>query len=107
MAKICFKIVKENLRLLRELYVEYPSNGMVLELYGSFLLEMYNDPEKGADLMGRAASMQKYSERFQGNNAQKFSYFDENNGIIFISGKQKSLGEITYINEQACQLLGI
>lgn len=107
MASVCYSVVQENLRLLKELYTEYSTNGLVLELYGTFLMEMYNDIEKGQELLGKAASMNKRFDRLNTGGASKFSYFDENNGIIFISGNENSLGEITYINEQACDILSI
>jgi hypothetical protein len=51
---VIYKRIHKCLILLQQLYENYPDNNHVLRLYGTFLAEVYNDTEKGTDLVNRA-----------------------------------------------------
>ena len=94
-------------KLSKRLLKKFPQNHLALKLFGTFLLEVYNDTEKGQELLSRGL----YEEKQQGSKPQgaseRFSYFDDNNGIMLVSGNVEAVGTISYINSQACLLLGV
>jgi len=80
----------------------YPQNNLALKLYGTFLMEVYNDTEKGQELLGRGIYQAAHQSP-----QNRFSYFDDSNGILLVAGSGDNLGCIAYINPQASQILGI
>lgn len=89
---------KQSTQLLKH----YPQNNLALKLYGTFLMEVYNDTEKGQELLGRGIYQAEHQSSQNG-----FSYFDDSNGILLVAGSGDNLGCIAYINPQASQILGI
>lgn len=106
--KIAYKLqdyVKKCKKTLQALTVEYPKNQLALRLFGSFLLDVYNDNIKGNDLISRAEA-EKIDQRMRNSGSyERFNYFDDTNGIIIVSAEADNLGNITSINQQASELL--
>jgi hypothetical protein len=89
---------KQSTQMLKQ----YPQNNLALKLYGTFLMEVYNDTEKGQELLGRGIYQAEHQTT-----QNRFSYFDDSNGILLLTGSGDALGCISYINTQASQILGI
>ena len=94
-------------KLSKRLLKRFPQNYLALKLFGSFLQEVYNDTEKGQELFGRGLNEEKQLSQKPAGVSERFSYFDESNGILLISGNPEVVGTISYINSQACKLLGV
>lgn len=106
--KIAYKLhdnLKKCKRTLKKVTLQYPNNQLALKLYGTFLLEVYNDNMKGNELLSKAEHEKKQQEMRSMGNYEKFNYFDDNNGIIIISGERDNLGNITSINRPASEIL--
>jgi hypothetical protein len=92
---------------LKKLIQNYPNNQLALKLFGTFLLEVYNDTIKGNDFLSKAEHERQQQEMKSISNYEKFNYFDENNGIIIVSGTEGEIGNIKSVNQQACDILKI
>lgn len=103
-----YNLTNETKKLLERLLKEYPKNPLALQLNGSFLLEVFNDTEKGNDLVSRGESERREQEhRASHIIEQRFSFFDDANAILIISGNPETIGCITYANHQASEVLGL
>ncbi|OMJ80531.1 hypothetical protein SteCoe_19171 [Stentor coeruleus] len=108
--KIAYKLhdnLKKCKKALKKVTSQYPNNELALKLYGTFLLEVYNDNIKGNELLSKAEHEKKQQEMRTVGNYEKFNYFDDNNGIIIISGERDNLGNISSINRPASEILRI
>jgi PAS domain-containing protein len=103
-----FHLTNKTQSMLEKLLKEYPKNPLALQIYGSFLLEVFNDTEKGHDLVSKGES-ERRDQQFRSGAfiEQRFSFFDDANAILIISGDPDTVGQITYANQQASELLGI
>ena len=105
MEKIAYKLydnLKKCKKTIRNVTVKYPNNQLALKLFGTFLLEVYNDSIKGNELLSKAEHEKKQQEA---RSYEKFNYFDDKNGIIIISGDIENIGNISSINQQASDIL--
>lgn len=108
--KIAYKLhdnLKKCKKILKKVTSQYPNNQLALKLYGTFLLEVYNDNIKGNELLSKAEHEKKQQEMRTVGNYEKFNYFDDSNGIIIISGERENLGNINSINRPASEILRI
>lgn len=107
--KIGYKLhdsLKKCKKILKKVYQLYPNNQLILKLYGSFLLEVYNDTSKGYEFLSKAEHEKNQMEQ-KNSNLEKFNYFDDSNGILIISGEKDMVGNIVSINNPACEILKI
>eukprot|EP00359_Climacostomum_virens_P001992 CAMPEP_0204899400 /NCGR_PEP_ID=MMETSP1397-20131031/1832_1 /ASSEMBLY_ACC=CAM_ASM_000891 /TAXON_ID=49980 /ORGANISM="Climacostomum Climacostomum virens, Strain Stock W-24" /LENGTH=1165 /DNA_ID=CAMNT_0052067355 /DNA_START=354 /DNA_END=3851 /DNA_ORIENTATION=- len=103
-----YELTNDAKRLLEKLLKEYPKNPLALQLNGSFLLEVFNDTEKGNDLVSKGESERREQEQKSSNVIeQRFSFFDDANAILIVSGDPETIGIITYANHQASEVLGL
>ena len=102
-----FRAIHKARKLSKRLLKRFPQNYLALKLFGTFLLEVYNDTEKGQELLSRGIYEEKQLTLKPLGMSERFSYFDESNGILLVSGNMEAVGTITYINSQACNILGI
>lgn len=102
-----FKSIKKSKQSSKELIQNYPENQQALNLYGSFLLDVYNKSSKGNEMLSRAEYEKQQAELKNLIVKERFSYFDENNGILIISGGGEDLGTIISINQNANEILSI
>ncbi|CAG9334093.1 unnamed protein product [Blepharisma stoltei] len=101
------KVVKKSRKLSKLLIKKYPSNQLALKLFGSFLLEVYNDSNKGNELVSRAEHEKQQFEKKMQTLGEKFNYFDNNNGILIVSGNPENFGNIESMNHIASNTLAI
>jgi len=107
--KIGYKLhdsLKKCKKILKKVFLLYPNNQLILKLYGSFLLEVYNDTSKGYEFLSKAEHVKNQMEQ-KNLNLEKFHYFDDSNGILIISGEKDAIGNIVSINNPACEILKI
>lgn len=102
-----FIAIQKSKKFSKQLIKLYPANQQALRLYGSFLLEVYNNTVKGNDLVSRAEHQKQQAESKNASIGDKFNYFDESNGIIIISASPDDVGTITSINNHACSILAM
>lgn len=102
-----FYVIHKARKLSKRLLKRFPQNHLALKLFGSFLLEVYNDTEKGQELFNRGSYEAKQLESKPFGVSERFSYFDEHNSIILVSGNLETVGTITYINSPACNMLSV
>jgi len=93
--------------LLAKLVQSYPKSHIALQLYGTYLTEVLNDTEHGRELINRSMYEESELNARKQQSQSKVSYFDDSNGILLISGSAKTIGTITYINEQAAEILSV
>ncbi|CAG9327790.1 unnamed protein product [Blepharisma stoltei] len=102
-----FKTIQKAKKFSKNLIKQYPTNQQALRIYGTFLLEVYNNTVKGNELVSRAEHEKLQQEQKNAMIGERFNYFDENNGIIIVSGSPDDMGNITNMNTQAGNLLGV
>lgn len=100
------KVIEDTYKTGRELYETYPNKASVLRLYGSFLMDIYNDTEKGNELLSKSENI-RANDKLRLRYDSKFSYFDENAGVIVISGTPESVGMVDYVSPEAYSILGL
>lgn len=86
-----------------DLVQQYPNSSSLITVYASFLETILNESQKSNEMLKI-----KHSIDFK-NESQKFrsiSYFDENNGLLIISGSSENFAIITYANEKVSGILG-
>lgn len=93
--------------LLAKLVQNYPKSHIALRLYGTYLTEVLNDTEHGRELINRSMYEESELNARKQQNESRVSYFDDSNGILLVSGSQATVGSITYINEQAAEILSV
>ena len=98
-------LLKKSKKTLKKVTSEYSNNQLALRLYGTFLLEVYNDIIKGNDLLSKAEHAKKQQELRNAANYEKFSHFDDSNGIMLISAQPDTIGQIISINQPASEIL--
>ena len=98
------KSCKKSLRKVAE---TYPHSQMALQLFGTFLLEVYNNTTKGNELISKAEHEKNVQESRNLSNYDKFTYFDSSNAMLMVSGNQNNLGNIITINQTACDILKV
>lgn len=101
------KAVRKSRTNSKALIKKYYTNQLALKLYGSFLLEVYNDSTKGNELVSRAEHEKQQLEKKIQQTGEKFNYFDNNNGILIISGKPENFGCVESMNHHASNILQI
>ena len=92
--------------LFAKLVQLFPKSHLALNLYGTYLSDVLNDTEKGRDLINRSMFEKNELEGKSLIMENRFSYFDESNGIMLLSGSSDSIGSIIYINTEAGNILG-
>jgi len=100
-----FSMIKKSKKASKDFMKAYPSNFLSLNLYASFLKDVYNDTMKGIELESRAENERK--QQSMKLNKDQFSLFDLEIGTITTSGNLKDIGTILDINANAGSLLGI
>lgn len=100
------RVVGETYKLGKELYEAYPENASAILLYGGFMTDIYNDPEKGNELLLRSEHIRKM-DRLKQQIETRLSYFDENAGVLIVSGKPDSVGTVEYVSHEAYSILGL
>lgn len=93
--------------LLAKLVQNYPKSHIALQLFGTYLTEVLNDTEHGRELINRSMYEESELNARKQQTQSKVSYFDDSNGILLVSGNAKTIGTITYINEQAADILSV
>jgi hypothetical protein len=101
-----YAMIEKTNKACKKLYKRYPERALSLKLYGSFLMDVYNDTEKGNDLVSRGENL-KWQTELKGFTGEKFSYFDENVGLLVVSGTPGSLGMVQYMSPEASEILGV
>jgi hypothetical protein len=92
--------------LFSKLVQLFPKSYLALELYGSYLTDVLNDTEKGRELTVRGLFEKNEMDSKSLMMESHFSYFDDTNGIMLLSGDAESVGSIVYINTVASVILG-
>lgn len=90
----------------KELYEKHPEKAPVLRLYGSFLMDIYNHTEKGNELLSKSENI-RANDILKQQNGSRFSYFDENAGVMIVSGSPDSVGMVDYVSPEAYSILGL
>lgn len=92
--------------LFSKLVQLFPKSHLALNLYGTYLSDVLNDTEKGRDLVNRSMFEKGELESKSLLLENRFSYFDDSNGIMLLSGSFDSIGSIIYLNTEAGNILG-
>ena len=85
-----------------ELVIEYPLSIAVIDLFSSFLNDFVNQKEQASDLIRRKQEVNRNNEIAY---LRRISYFDDDNGLMIISGANDSFGKITYANAKIGRIL--
>ena len=102
-----FYAIKKAKNLMEKLIADYPTNQLALGLYGTFLLEIYNDSLRGNELCSRAQQEKEARERNLRSSGEKLSFFEDSVGIIEVSGDPKEIGTIKTFSSRASDILQI
>jgi hypothetical protein len=94
------KVIDSILKLGDKLIAEYPQNIQALYLYSTFLSDVYNENERGQEML------QKY-QFLKSSRVDSFSLFNPRVGIMIISGDGNNTGKIEYLNQEASNILDI
>ena len=78
-----------------KMLILYPKSTIILDLYISFLKNILNQTNKAIELLEKKNGLLTSN---QVANLKSISYFDEDNGLIIISGATESFAIITYAN---------
>lgn len=97
--KLC---VKSNKLLTKR----YPSSHLALKQFGSFLYEILNNP-KGKDYLAKAEYERNCLTKKGLKELHEASYFSDEGAVVVVSGDPRKIGEITFINIAASEILGI
>ncbi len=100
------RLVGETYKLGKELYEVYPENAAPMLLYGGFLSDIYNEPEKGNELLLKSEHIRK-TDRLRQQIETRLSYFDQNAGVMIVSGSPDSVGMVEYVSHEAYSILGL
>ena len=92
--------------LFSQLIQLFPKSHLALKLYGTYLCDVLNDTEKGRELVNRSLFEENELQSKSLLMENRFSYFDDSNGIMLLSGNSESVGSIVYINTEAANILG-
>ena len=93
--------------LLAKLVQNYPKIPLALRLFGTYLTEVLNDTEHGRELINRSMYEESELNARKMQMESKVSYFDDSNGVIMVAGSVNEVGNITYINDKAAEMLSV
>ena len=94
-------LIKETQKNYSKLFKIAPNSKMVLELYGSFLLDIMQDREKGTKLINREHDVSMRCKTLK----KKFKNYINENPIFITSGNEENFGKIIYANTKALDIL--
>lgn len=100
--------LKELKHLYEDLTKKYPKSPSGLRLFGTFLRDLCNDRVKADNVLKKAETellLQVRTAKSE-QHSQQFTYFNETNGLLIISGAQRSFGIVTFANLEAAHTLG-
>lgn len=101
------KNVFQNKKNLKNLCNDHSKNSNCLRLFGSYLKNILNDSRVGKQLLIKSMYEEQKSIKNRKVNYEKFTYFDELNGIMLVSANEYNLGDILYLNQTAADILNI
>ena len=83
------------------LVLDYPKSSSLLTSYATFLENILNDKQKANELLKiKSAIDDRHRVR-----VKEISYFDEQNGMMLISGSSGDFSIITHVNDKLCRIL--
>jgi len=100
------KTIKLCVRSNKLLTKRYPSSHLALKQFGSFLYEILNNP-KGKDYLAKADYERNCLTKKGQRDITEASYFSDEGAVVVVSGDPRKIGEITFINIAASEILGI
>lgn len=100
------KTIKLCVRSNKLLTKRYPSSHLALKQFGSFLYEILNNP-KGKDYLAKAEYERNSLTKKGLGDVHETSYFSDEGAVVVVSGDPRKIGEITFINIAASEILGI
>ncbi|KAJ3308732.1 hypothetical protein HDU76_003829, partial [Blyttiomyces sp. JEL0837] len=96
-----------------------PDAPHVFRLYGTFLINVLNDPKQGQDLLDHADELEEEQrenngdfddgaggEETSGAITANLDLYSEDNGMVTISGEMSSIGNIVSVNNMALKMFG-
>ena len=111
--KLCFlrnqsQIISQNMTRIQEisekLIENHSRHAEIYEIYGSFLNELLFDSEKAIHLLRKGEMINSYN-----NSSIKYSsklkFYDNQNGVLLVSGSPSNFGHIIYSNRKASEIL--
>lgn len=100
--------LKELKHLYEDLTKKYPKSPSGLRLFGTFLRDLCNDRIKAESVLKKAETELQLQVRTAQTeqHSQHFTYFNETNGLLIVSGAHSSFGTVTFANVEAAHTLG-
>ncbi|OMJ93845.1 hypothetical protein SteCoe_3173 [Stentor coeruleus] len=99
--KIAKLLTKVNQNYL-DLVIHYPNSTSLMDYFSGFLSEIMNQKERAKSLIHKK---QEISASNSLSKLKRISYFDEENGLMIISGSSKAFAIITYANATIGKIL--
>lgn len=99
--KIAKLLTKVNQNYL-DLIIHYPNSTSLMDYFSGFLSEIMNQKERARSLVHKK---QEISASNSLSKLKRISYFDEENGLMIISGSSKAFAIITYANATIGKIL--
>lgn len=100
------KLIDKLKRQYKYLLQKHTRSTHIMKLYGSFLAQVANRHDKGEQLILRAEEEKVIRARNRRLSEKYLSFFDEELGIMMISGAPDNEGTIVYANSRASEITG-
>lgn len=100
--------LKELKHIYEDLTKKYPKSPSGLRLFGTFLRDLCNDRIKADNVLKKAETELQLQVRTAKSEQyyRNFTYFNETNGLLIVSGASRSFGIVTFANLEAAHTLG-
>jgi PAS domain S-box-containing protein len=100
------KLIDKLKREYKHLLQKHTRSTHIMKLYGSFLAQVANRHDKGEQLILRAEEEKVIRARNRRLSEKYLSFFDDELGIMMISGAPDNEGTIVYANSRASEITG-